>query len=127
MKGMLEENSVGIGTATRGMVRRRAAELAAIDGRTPMETSVTDWDTAKRELSGEPEVDPREAILESAPESERWDPVPGSVGTQAPEATSEDEDAEARSNSERLVAEGVAEADHDQMLQAVKKAASEGH
>ena len=33
-EGALTENSVGIGTVTRGMVRERAVELALINGRT---------------------------------------------------------------------------------------------
>jgi hypothetical protein len=31
-------------------------------------------------LTGVLDMDPNDAILESAPESERWDPVPGSTG-----------------------------------------------
>jgi len=119
-QGILTENSTGIGTVTRKMVRERAAELAVIDGRLAHEASKSDWEQAKRELTGEPEIDPKEALLESAPESERWDPVPGSTGHKAPEASSEDEDEEGRSDSARLVEEGVSEAGHDQMLQAAK-------
>jgi hypothetical protein len=82
--------------------------------------SESDWQQAKRELTGESDVDPNEALLESAPESERWDPLPGSQGHQAPEIPSDDEDDDGRSNSARLVEEGVAEAEHDQMLQAAE-------
>ena len=57
------------------MVRARAAELALINGRFAHEASKSDWEQAKRELTGEPDTDPKEAVLESAPESERWDPV----------------------------------------------------
>jgi osmotically-inducible protein OsmY len=53
--------------------------------------------------------------LESAPESERWDPVPGSTGHKVPAAPSADEDEEGRSDNERLVEEGIAGAEHDQM------------
>lgn len=119
-QGMLTENSVGIGTVSHRMVRERATELAIINGRPAQEPSKSDWEEAKRELTGEPEMDPREALLESAPESERWDPVPGSIGHQAPKSASEDEDEEGRSDSVRLVEEGVSEAEHDQMLQAAR-------
>ena len=91
-QGALIENSTGIGTVTREMVRVRAVELALINGRSSHEVSQTDWEQAKRELTGEPEMDPNQAILESAPESERWDPVHGSTGDKAPVAPSEDED-----------------------------------
>jgi hypothetical protein len=74
-------------------------------------------------MTGEPATGPQEAALESAPESERWDLVPGSTGHKVPVAPSDDEDDEGRSVNERLVEEGVAEAEHDQMLQAAREAA----
>jgi hypothetical protein len=63
-------------------------------------------------------VDPKEAVLDEAPESERWDPVPGSTGNKVAAAPSADEDEEGRSDNERLVEEGIAAAEHDQMRQA---------
>jgi hypothetical protein len=120
-QGTLIENSTGIGTVTRETVRKRAVELAIINGRSANEASKADWLQAKRELTGEPEIDPKETVLESAPESERWDPIPGSTGHKAPEAASEDEDDEGRSDSAKLVEEGIKEAEHDQMLQAAKE------
>jgi len=118
-QGVLTENSAGIGTVTRKMVRERAVELAIINGRSAREVSKSDWDQAKRELTGEPDTDPNEAALESAPESERWDPVPGSTGHKVPVAPSADEDDEGRSDNERLVDEGIAGAEHDQSRQAI--------
>ena len=56
-------------------------------------------------------------ILQS-PESEGWDPVPGSTGRQAADSLGEDEDAEGRSESAQMFEEGVTEAEHDQMRQA---------
>ena len=77
-----------------------------------------DYDQAKRELTGESDIDRQEAMLESIPEAKRWDPVPGSTGRQVPESPSEDEDDEGRSESEQLVDEGAEEAERDQMFQA---------
>ena len=122
-EGALTENSAGIGTVTRKMVKERAIELAIINGRSAQDVSQADWEQAKRELSGGSDLDPKEAILESAPESERWDPLPGSTGRKVPIAASEDEDDEGRSDNEKLVDAGIAEAEHDQMLQASKDAA----
>src|ERR1017187_8052807 len=96
-EGALTENSAGIGTVTRRMVRERAVELAIINGRSAQDVSKSDWEQAKRELTGEPDMDPKEAVLESAPESERWDPVHGSTGHKVPVAPSDDEDDEGRS------------------------------
>ena len=120
-QGALTENSAGLGTVTSKLVRERAVELAGMDGRSTSEVSKSDWEQAKRELTGEPDTDPKTALLEAAPESERWDPVPGSTGHKVPAAPSADEDEEGRSDNERLVEEGVAGAEHDQMRQASRK------
>ncbi len=119
----MTENSAGIGTVTRKMVRGRAVELAIINGRSAQEVSKSDREQAKWELTGEPDMDPKEAVLESAPESERWNPVPGSTGHKVPVASSDDEDDEGRSDNERLVDEGIAGAEHDQTRQASREAA----
>ncbi len=120
-EGALTKNSAGIGTVTRKMVRERAVELAAINGRSAHEASKSDWEQAKQELTGNSEMDSKEAVLESALESERWDPVHGSTGYKMPIAPGEDEDEEGRSDNERLVDEGIGEAEHDQRRQAARK------
>jgi hypothetical protein len=121
-KGILIENAVGIGTVTAEMVEERANELAAIAGRVPPRASALDYEEARRELTGESNIDVEAATLESIPESERWDPVPGSTGSHTPDSLGEDEDSEGRSESAQLVEEGVREAEHDQMLQAARAA-----
>ena len=73
--------------------------------------------------TGEPDTDPRQAALESVPESERWDLTPGSTGHKVPAAASEDEDDEGRSGNERLVEAGIAAAEQDQVIQAARAAA----
>ena len=123
-KGAITANFTGIGTVSRRMVRERAVELAIINGRFAQEASKSDWEQAKRELTGEADADPNEAILEAAPESERWDLVPGSTGYQVPDSPVEEgEDSEGRSQTAQLVEEGIAEAEHDQMLQAARESA----
>jgi hypothetical protein len=121
--GVISENSAGVGTVTRQMVQARAAELAIIDGHLSHDATASHFAQAKRELTGVPDTDPKDAILESAPESERWDPLPGSTGNKARVAPSEDEDEEGRSDNERLVEGGVAEAEIEQSFQATKAAA----
>ena len=117
-KGILTENACGIGTVTLEMVESRACELAAIAGRVPREASEVDYEQAQRELTGGSDIDIEEELFESMPESERWDPVPGSTGHRALESFGEDEDSEGRSESAQLFEEGIKEAEHDQMLQA---------
>ena len=121
--GLLTENSAGLGTVTRDLVRKRAVELAVINGRSAADVSKSDWEQAKRELTGEPDADPKQALLESVAEGERWDPVPGSTGHKVPAAPGEDEDEDGRSDNERLVEEGMAGAEHDQMVQAATRSA----
>jgi hypothetical protein len=120
-QGALTENSAGLGTVTRKMVRERAVELAVINGRSAQEVAKSDWELAKRELTGDSNMEPNEAALEAAPESERWNPVPGSTGHKVPVAPSADEDDEGRSDNERLVNEGIAEAELDQRNQASRE------
>lgn len=119
-KGTFTANDAGIGEVSDEMLQKRAAEIALIDGRSEKEVRKSDLEEAVRELTGGSEIDPKEALLEAAPESERWDPVHGSEGCEVPVFTSDDEDSEGRSQSEALVEEGVEEAEHDQMVQAAR-------
>ena len=123
-KGSLTENAAGIGTVTPEMVETRACELAAIAGRVGSQASADDYEQARRELTGGSEIDEDVEILEALPESERWDPVPGSMGHQTEDSLGEDEDSEGRSESAQLGEEGIKEAEHDQMLQAARAAAA---
>ena len=123
-EGNISENSAGIGTVTRKMVLGRAGELAIINGSWLHKATLSDFEQARQQLTGEPDMAPQQATLESAPESERWDPVPGSTGHKTPVPSNDDEDEEGRSDNERLVEEGVAGAEHDQMVQAARTATS---
>ena len=120
--GVLTQNFAGIGPVTRAMVQTRAQELAAIAGRSAADVSQIEYLQAKRELTGESDIDRQEAVLDALPESKRWDPVPGSEGHQTPDAPNEDEDDEGRSETELLVDEGAEEADRDRMFQAAQDA-----
>jgi hypothetical protein len=120
-KGIIMENAGGIGTVTPAMVEARARELALINGHGSSGPTEADYQQAKRELTGEEEIDPQEENVESLPESEDWDPVPGSTGRQAAESLGEDEDAEGRSEAAQMFEEGVNEAEHDQMRRAAEE------
>jgi len=68
-------------------LRERIARFAmAINGCSAQGESQSDWGQAERELTGEPETDPKEAVLEPAPDSERWHPMPGSTRHKGPGA-----------------------------------------
>jgi hypothetical protein len=102
---------------TREDVHVRARELALIDGRTPPDVSQAEYEQAKRELTGESELDRQEAVLDAIPEEKRADPEPDSTGHQVPEQTDDEKDEEERSESEQLAEEGVEKAEHEQVLQ----------
>jgi hypothetical protein len=120
-KGIIMENADGIGTVTPAMIEARARELARINGRDSSKPTEADYQQAKRELTGEEEIDRQEENLESVPESEAWDPLPGSTGRQAADSLGEDEDAEGRSEAAQMYEEGIDEAEHDQMLRAAEE------
>jgi hypothetical protein len=122
-KDVLTANPIVIGPVTREMVHARARERAMIAGRSPLQVSQVDYEDAKRELTGESDVDRQEAMLYSIPEAKRGDPVPGSTGHQVPESPNKDEDNEGNNESAQLVEKGVNEAERDQMLQAAREAA----
>src|SRR5947209_4744379 len=114
------ENADGVGTVTPVMVEARARELALINGHGSSGPTKADYQQAKRELTGEEEIDPQQENVESLPAPEGWDPVPGSTGRQAAESLGEDEDAEGRSESAQMFEEGINESEHDQMRRAAE-------
>lgn len=71
--------------------------------------------------ASKPDPDPKATLLESAPESNRWNPVPGSPGHKVPVTPSEDD--EGRSDNEALVEAGIADAETDQGVRATRAAA----
>lgn len=121
-KGSISNNFSGIGPVTSEMIDKRARELALLSGRPENEATEADFEQARRELNGETDLDKEEIALESLPESDRWNPNPGSAGKQSEEIPNEDEDSEGRSETTQLVEGGVREAEHDQMVQAEETA-----
>ena len=118
-KGRLSDRGKGLGTVTKEMVMKRAREIAVINGRSQNNILDSDVDQAQRELEGEDEINPPLTAEERVPEEKRWDPVPGTEGTQAPTIPSPDE----QTDAEKLYDEGVADAEHDQEIEATRDAA----
>lgn len=115
-EGRLSDRGKGLGTVTKEMVMKRAREIAVINGRSQNHVLDSDLDQAQRELEGEDEINPPLSAEERVPEDKRWDPVPGSEGQQAPTVPAPDEP----SDAEKLYDEGVADAEHDQEIQATR-------
>jgi len=114
-QGRFTEQKHGIGTVTREMVLKRARELALINGRDRVLDS--DFAQAKRELTKEEDLPPEPDAMEKLTEDERWEPVPESVGKEAPKVPASDE----QMFAEKLVEEGVEDAEHDQMKRATRE------
>ncbi len=102
----------GLGVPTAETVRRRAQELAIINGHA--EFSEEDWREAKRELHGGHEQFTENGDMEMSSMISEHDMVVGSVGHHTENRRTEDPD----HMSEELIAEGMDEAVHEQMLAA---------
>jgi hypothetical protein len=111
-------HSEGLGVPSPEMVRQRALELAVIDGRT--EYNELDWQRARQELHGghEQSWDDEEDRMEQSV-SER-DMTATDTGHHVENLRGGDDNV-----LEELVAEGMDEAVHDQMLEASRQTAHE--
>jgi len=115
-QGRFSDRGEGLGTVTRKMVMQRARQIAVINGRSEKDMNDTDFAEARRELQGEDELNPTPTREETLPEDKRWDPVPASEGRKAPSFEPSDE----QTFAEKLVDEGVADAEHDQEIEATR-------
>jgi len=108
----LKADAPGLGEPSETEIEQRAAELAKSDGR----DAFTDGDLARAaaELGGAlaepaaPEIEPEVARLTE------WDEPPAATGEKAPGPALDDEN----SAAERLVRDGIEEADHDTRVEA---------
>jgi hypothetical protein len=115
-EGRLSQKGHGLGTVTEAMVQRRAEELAVINGRTAQNVLSSDVEQARRELMGQTGPEGEASASEQLPEESRWQPVAESTGKKAPTVPASDE----QTFAEKLVEEGVEEAEHDQMNEATR-------
>lgn len=105
-------HSTGLGAPTADTVRQRARELARIDGRA--EYNDEDWRLAKRELHGGHEFNDTNGEMDMVAAVSEHDMVASSMGHHVENVGLEDQ-----SNVvEELIAEGMDEAVHEQMLAA---------
>jgi hypothetical protein len=114
--GKIELHSRGAGPASETDLERRAREEALIENHP--EPTPADRAQARRELGGEVASPGEDASMVDSLSRDPSDP-PANRGEQIPDQEEPDDDEEAQ--SERLVEEGVDEAEHDQMLAARRK------
>lgn len=113
------QHSEGLGTPNSDTVRKRAAEIAMINGRD--EYSEEDWREAKRELHGGHELSDTNGEFEMGSMVSEHDMVVGSMGRHSENMRLDDNE----NVLEELVAEGMDEAVHEQMLASRRAAAEE--
>jgi len=116
-EGRFTEGGRGLGTVTEEMIQHRAREIAVINGRSQHTVLESDVDEARRELLGEERLTPNPTAAETLPEEDRWESTPVNEGQKAETVSAPDE----QTFAEKLVEEGVADAEHDQSLQATKE------
>lgn len=112
-------HSEGMGAPTADMVRKRAQELARINGRE--EYNEEDWREAKRELHGGHQTNDTNGDMDMVTAVSEHDMVVCSMGHHVENVGPEDQD----SMVEELIAEGMDEAVHEQMLAARREDAEE--
>lgn len=95
---------------TREGVRARAKELATRAGREPENVCQQDYEEAKRELTGESEVDRQEAKLEVLPIEPNRDSGLGPSGPIPTLDSGDDQDNEKRREMDRLAQRRAGEA-----------------
>ena len=98
-------------------MRKRAGEIAMINGRSKHNILDSDYAEAKRELTGEERLVPPATPAEELPEEKRWQPNAESEMHRAPTVPAPDE----QTFAEKLVEEGVEEAEHDQATRATEE------
>jgi hypothetical protein len=113
--GKISVHGDGVGVPSPDAVEKRAREIAMIAERDADEFTDADWDQARRELLGTDAHNAPEETEENAEVVEEWNVVASSTGHRAPRV--EDEE----NLGEQLVADGIEEAAHDQMLEARKE------
>jgi hypothetical protein len=117
--GKILIHQTGRGEMTEAEIAERAAELAMIEGRAA--ATKEDYDRARAELRGKmiPPTSDTEASSMDSLSRDPSDP-PANHGRQTPNLEGSDEEVAV----ERLVAEGVEEAQHEQMLAARRRSST---
>lgn len=105
-------HAAGLGAPDADTVRKRAQEIALINGRT--EYSEEDWREAKRELHGGHSPNDTNGDMDMTAMVSEHDMVVGSLGHHVENIGMED----GENVLEELIAEGMDEAVHEQMLAA---------
>jgi hypothetical protein len=114
-EGRFTRQGQGLGTVTEDMVRARAREIAVINGRAEDQLLDSDLTQAWRELTGEERLHPSATAEETLAEDQRSTGITD-TGHRVEAVPTPDE----QTFAEKLVEEGVQDAEHDQMVRATR-------
>ena len=116
LPGKILDHDAGIGEVDNDMIDERARELAAIDGLTPGQVNEGHRHQAREELQGgdDPTVPNDDEGVEAG--LINADDVPGESGGAVSPATNAATHGDEQTIGEQLYSEGIAEADHDRMV-----------
>lgn len=112
--GKISVHGDGMGAPTPELIECRAREIALIDERNPEDFTDADWEQARRELAGENTGAAPEDVPANTDIEDEHEIVPASMGHRASRNGFDDDE----TLGEHLVAGGLEEAAHDQMLEA---------
>ena len=96
---------------------KRAREIALINGRSEGHVIQSDFDRAKRELTGGAEMVNDPEAPRDRSHAELRETVRGTRGRAAPTVSAHDE----QTDTEKLVEEGVMDAEHDRMVEGARE------
>src|SRR3954471_22086986 len=113
--GKISVHGNGLGAPSPEQVEARAREIALIDERDPEEFTDTDWNQARRELLGEIDAQPPEQDDNNIKMEKEWEVTPDDHGHRVPRPGVDENE---ETIGEHLVADGIEEASHDQMVEA---------
>ena len=100
---LLATNLIGLGLVSRARVHQRTQELTKIAGRAPLDVSQSDYDQAKRDVTGESDPERQEAMLDRIAPANRRGSTHGPTGGSTPEFRSEADDNEERGETEPFI------------------------
>ena len=107
-RGKILRGTEGLGTVTQQMIEQRAREIARTDGR--LQTNDLDRIRAREDLTGP--TSGSEKLPTKEEPGRDWQMPLVSTGEKAPTVRPEDDE----NIPEKLIQEGIEEADHDQRL-----------
>lgn len=112
----------GSSDSGRGVLGERKPGSGNFTESSAHETSISNGDKSRNQLTEEPESHRSQSIFEAAEEVERWDAAPVQYGRRLPVTVNDNTDGDDRSDWAIMVYNGMADAEQDIRLQSIEEA-----